>query len=153
MTSRWLFVHSSFVNMSVSNSILYKMPNFFSCLDFWPIQTINIKPFLSVFFNLKNWRCSIRKIHDFFIVNFKIRAMNCVHIVFLLFILLHFFQLVEQIFKSSWHYSSIFQIFLSQIRNVFIINRSLNCMSFSTSCLPISKNSSIVSIKTRIDDW
>ena len=153
MTSWRLFVHISFVDMSVSDPVFDKMPDFFRCFDLWPSQAIHIEPFLSVFFNLKNRGGSIKQIYDLFVVDLKIGTMNCVHVVNLLLISVHLLQLVKQILKSSRHYASIFQLFRTQFCNVFIVNRPLNCVRLPATRLPIGKYGPIIPIKTWIDNW
>lgn len=73
---------------------------------------------------------------------------------FTFFQLFLFFYLLKNVFKGSRHYSSVLISSVIALSDYIIINTSpINSISFSSTCLSISKYRSIISFQAAIRNW
>lgn len=151
MWSTWVLVHWSCANMSILDSYIYLIKYFFDIFNLFLNQIFYEETSLSILSNSKCFRRWIQKILDFFIVNFKIRAVKFEWK--LTVSSRYFFHFVKQMFKCSRHNTSlIFPIRVLNFR-VRIICRvwSWNSMSLSRSCLSVCKYCCVKTLNTLIN--
>jgi len=134
MSSTWSFIHLSCTNRSISISFFHKCINFLVRSNRMLCEVLNIYSMCLTFSNLKifSWLSFrvLQKILNLFIIN-----LQHTHLYFKPFLIWYwaFSYSIENLITSFWD-------------NPFIFIISNHWITFPTTCLPISKQTTMISV-------